>query len=116
MLKNVAEPPSPSSKSKRRPIDFGASVERDEKVVSTFQRLHQVLPANDRNIKSGNESTNESANKSAYEATIESTIESEYTIESANEPDYKPDNVSANKSAIQSSYKPALESIIKYSK
>jgi hypothetical protein len=45
MLKNVTELPSPSVKYKRSPIDFGASVERDAKVVSTFQRLHQILPA-----------------------------------------------------------------------
>jgi DNA-binding Lrp family transcriptional regulator len=45
MLKNVTEPRSPSVKSKHSPIDFGASVERDAKVVSTFQRLHQILPA-----------------------------------------------------------------------
>ncbi len=111
MLKNVAEPPSPSSKSKRRPIDFGASVERDDKVVSTFQRLHQTIPSStdDTVIKSTNEPTKASA--------IKSTNEPTYIYESANEPDYKPVHVSANwpanESAIKPSLKPAIESDIK---
>jgi len=110
MLKNVAEPPSPSSKSKRRPIDFGASVERDDKVVSTFQRLHQVIPSptEDNNIKPANEPTIESAKESGIELTIEPTK----VVESANEPDYKPVYESANRSAYESAIKPSLESAI----
>ena len=110
MLKNVAEPPSPSSKSKRRPIDFGASVERDDKVVSTFQRLHQVIPSptDDKYIKPANEPTIESANESAVELTKEPTN----IIESANEPDYKPVYESANRSAYESAIKPSLKPAI----
>lgn len=113
MLKNVTEPSSPSVKSKRSPINFGASVERDARVVSTFQRLHQILPPGEPKDEPTNKPAIELTNEPDYKPTFESTK----FDKSTNEPNYKPVRESANKSAFEPTNepcsKPAIESDIK---